>query len=63
MEIGYRLASEQREMLEGAFALGNDLAAWREKIDEFEQAGFTHVCLHDVGTDQRGFIDFAKQLL
>lgn len=49
--------------LEGALVLGNDPTEWREKIDEFERAGFTHVCLHDVGTNQREFIDFAKQFV
>ena len=49
--------------LEGALALGSDSSAWREKIDEFERAGFTHVCLHDVGEDQRGFIEFARQFV
>jgi coenzyme F420-dependent glucose-6-phosphate dehydrogenase len=49
--------------LEGALVLGDDPAEWREKIDEFERAGFTHVCLHDVGTNQREFIDFAKQFV
>ena len=49
--------------LEGALVLGSDPSAWRAKIDEYEQAGFTHVCLHDVGEDQRGFIDFARQFV
>jgi hypothetical protein len=49
--------------LEGALVLGNDPTEWREKIDEFERAGFTHVSLHDVGTNQREFIDFAKQFV
>jgi hypothetical protein len=43
--------------------LGNDPTEWRERIDEFERAGFTHIALHDVGTNQREFIDFAKQFL
>ncbi|HEU5362525.1 MAG TPA: TIGR03557 family F420-dependent LLM class oxidoreductase [Gaiellaceae bacterium] len=53
----------REEDLEGAVVLGNDPAEWREKIDEFERAGFTHVSLHDVGTNQRDFIDFAKQFV
>jgi coenzyme F420-dependent glucose-6-phosphate dehydrogenase len=53
----------REEDLEGALVLGNDPTEWREKIDEFERAGFTHVCLHDVGTHQIEFVDFAKQLL
>jgi G6PDH family F420-dependent oxidoreductase len=53
----------REEDLEGALVLGNDPTEWREKIDEFERAGFTHVCLHDVGTNQDEFVDFAKQFL
>jgi G6PDH family F420-dependent oxidoreductase len=53
----------REEDLEGSLVLGDDPRDWREKIDEFERAGFTHVCLHDASTDQREFIDFAKQFL
>jgi coenzyme F420-dependent glucose-6-phosphate dehydrogenase len=49
--------------LEGSLVLGSDPAEWQEKIGEFERAGFTHVSLHDVGTDQQGFIEFAKQFV
>lgn len=49
--------------LEGSLVLGDDPTMWREKIDEFERAGFTHVCLHDVSTNQQDFIEFAKQFL
>jgi coenzyme F420-dependent glucose-6-phosphate dehydrogenase len=51
----------REEDLEGSLVFGDDPAAWREKIDEFERAGFTHVALHHVGVDQREFIEFAKQ--
>jgi coenzyme F420-dependent glucose-6-phosphate dehydrogenase len=53
----------REEDLESELVLGSDLEEWRAKIGEFERAGFTHVCLHDVGTDQAGFLDFARQLL
>ena len=49
--------------LEGSLVLGNDKTAWREQLDEYERAGFTHVTLHSVSTDQQEFIDFAKDLL
>jgi hypothetical protein len=49
--------------LEGSMSLGNDPAAWRQGIEQFEQAGFTHLCLHDVSQDQAGFVEFAKQFL
>jgi coenzyme F420-dependent glucose-6-phosphate dehydrogenase len=53
----------REEDLEGSLAFGDDPGAWREKIAAFDEAGFTHVSLHDVGEDQRGFIDFARQFL
>jgi len=49
--------------LEGAPALGRDPGTWRERIDEYERAGFTHVCLHDVSEDQRGFVEFAARFV
>lgn len=51
------------EDLEGAMSLGDDPAAWREGIEQFERLGFTHICLHDVSEDQAGFIEFAKQFV
>jgi G6PDH family F420-dependent oxidoreductase len=53
----------REEDLEGSLAFGDDPGVWREKIAAFEEAGFTHVSLHDVGEDQHGFIDFARQFL
>ncbi len=47
--------------LEGELVLGDDAGAWREKIDEFRDAGFTHVALHNVAVEQRDFIEFASQ--
>ena len=40
---------------ERAFSAGAD-------IHEFERAGFSHVALHNVAQEQRGFIEFAAQL-
>ncbi len=51
------------EDLEGALALGTDAAPWREKIAEYEQAGFTHVSLHHIGPDQDRFVEFAAREL
>jgi G6PDH family F420-dependent oxidoreductase len=53
----------REEDLEGSLVFGNDPAKWREKIDEFDRAGFTHVALHHVGVEQRDFIEFAKQFV
>jgi coenzyme F420-dependent glucose-6-phosphate dehydrogenase len=46
-----------------SLVLGSDADVWREKIEAYDKAGFTHVCLHHVGTEQQPFIDFAKQFL
>lgn len=32
-----------------------------EKIREYEQAGFDHVYVHQIGPDQAGYLDFAKR--
>jgi coenzyme F420-dependent glucose-6-phosphate dehydrogenase len=53
----------REEDLEGSTIFGADPGLWREKIDAYEQAGFTHVALHNVSEDQKGFIDFAKQFV
>jgi coenzyme F420-dependent glucose-6-phosphate dehydrogenase len=49
----------REEDLEGSLVLGDDPSSWREHVDEYERAGFTHVCLHDASTDQKQFIEFA----
>ena len=51
------------EDLEESVVLGDDPGKWREKIDEFADAGFTHVALHNVGENQEGFIQFARQFV
>jgi G6PDH family F420-dependent oxidoreductase len=53
----------REEDLEGSVVFGDDPARWRRKIEEFDRAGFTHVALHNVGEDQKGFVEFAKQFL
>jgi G6PDH family F420-dependent oxidoreductase len=42
---------------------GPDPAPYRRAIDEFAAAGYDHVYLHQVGKDQRGFIEFAARNL
>ena len=51
----------REEDLEEALVFGDDPAKWREHIEQFERAGFTHVALHNVGVEQSAFIEFAKQ--
>jgi G6PDH family F420-dependent oxidoreductase len=49
--------------LEGTMPLGPDPAEYLQQIEAFGDAGFTHVYLHNIGPDQRGFLDFAKREL
>jgi coenzyme F420-dependent glucose-6-phosphate dehydrogenase len=51
------------EDLEQVLVLGNDPGAWRAKIDEYRDAGFTHLALHNVAEEQSEFIEFAAQFL
>jgi G6PDH family F420-dependent oxidoreductase len=47
--------------LEDRLVLGPDEGAWRSRLEEYEQAGFTHVCLHNVAKEQEDFIEFAAR--
>jgi hypothetical protein len=49
--------------LEDAMPLGADVDEWREEIKGFEDAGFTHVYVHNVGPDQEGFLRWAGEHL
>jgi hypothetical protein len=43
---------------------GPDADAHRAAIDEFAEAGYDHVYVHQVGPDQEGFLDFyAREIL
>jgi len=41
--------------------IGPDASKYLAKIDEYAQAGFDHVYIHQVGRDQEGFIRFAER--
>ena len=49
------------EMISESVVCGPDVEKYHEHIQQFVDAGFTHVYLHQVGPDQQGFIDFAKR--
>jgi G6PDH family F420-dependent oxidoreductase len=49
--------------LEGTLVLGPDPEEYLEQIRTFEEAGFTHVYLHQIGPDQQGFLEFARNEL
>ena len=42
-------------------ACGPDPAVHLAKIQEYVDAGFDHVYIHQVGPDQRGFIEFYER--
>jgi coenzyme F420-dependent glucose-6-phosphate dehydrogenase len=49
--------------LDGTLPLGPDVDEYIEQIREYEKAGYTHLCIHQVGPDQDGFLEFAKSEL
>jgi len=53
----------REEDLEDALVLGDDAGAWREKVDEWRDAGFTHLTLHSIAPEQREFVEFAAQFV
>jgi coenzyme F420-dependent glucose-6-phosphate dehydrogenase len=51
------------EDIDGTIPLGPDPQPWLDEIRAYEQAGFTHVYVHQIGPDQEGFIRFAREHL
>jgi coenzyme F420-dependent glucose-6-phosphate dehydrogenase len=49
--------------LEGTLPLGPEPEEYLEQLQKYEQAGYTHVCVHQIGSDQEGFLEFAKREL
>jgi coenzyme F420-dependent glucose-6-phosphate dehydrogenase len=49
--------------LEDALVVGNDPDEFREEIEKYDKAGYTHVYVHQVGPDQDGFLEFARSEL
>jgi G6PDH family F420-dependent oxidoreductase len=49
--------------LEGTVPLGPDANDYLEQLQEYDKAGYTHVCVHQIGSDQEGFLEFAKSEL
>lgn len=54
-------ATLSRDQVAEAVACGPDASRHREAIDEFVQAGFDHVCIHQVGSDQEGSLRFYER--
>jgi coenzyme F420-dependent glucose-6-phosphate dehydrogenase len=51
------------EAIAEAIVCGPDVDRWLEQITAFEDAGFDHVYLHQVGPDQEGFFQVAQREL
>jgi coenzyme F420-dependent glucose-6-phosphate dehydrogenase len=49
--------------LEDKLVLGNDPDEYLEELKEYEDAGYTHAYIHQIGSDQEGFLKFAKSEL
>ena len=54
---------ERLEMLDEAVEAGPDADEYLDELKEYDQAGYTHVYVHQVGPDQEGFLEFAKSEL
>jgi G6PDH family F420-dependent oxidoreductase len=51
------------EDLRGSATIGTDPKPYVDKLNELARAGFTHVFLHQVGSDQERFFRFASDAL
>jgi G6PDH family F420-dependent oxidoreductase len=49
--------------LDGTLPLGPDPDDYLEHLREYEEAGYTHVAIHQIGADQQGFLEFARREL
>ncbi len=57
------LAPVKQEDIGAAIVCGPDPRAYVEKINHAEKAGYTHVCLHQVGPEQEAFMAFCEREL
>jgi coenzyme F420-dependent glucose-6-phosphate dehydrogenase len=49
--------------LEGTLTMGPDPEEYLKELKEYDDAGYTHAYIHQVGPDQEAFLDFAKREL
>jgi coenzyme F420-dependent glucose-6-phosphate dehydrogenase len=56
---------EDREAdeLEDVLTLGPDPDEYLDELKEYDEAGYTHAYIHQIGPDQEGFLNFAKTAL
>jgi coenzyme F420-dependent glucose-6-phosphate dehydrogenase len=49
--------------LDGTLPLGPDSDEYLEELGKYDKAGYTHVAIHQIGSDQQGFLEFAQREL
>jgi G6PDH family F420-dependent oxidoreductase len=49
--------------LEGMLTIGPDPEEYLKELKEYADAGYTHAYIHQIGSDQEGFLDFARREL
>jgi len=49
--------------LDETLPLGPDPDEYLQEIKKYDEAGYTHVCFHQIGPDQDAFFEFAEQEL
>jgi coenzyme F420-dependent glucose-6-phosphate dehydrogenase len=49
--------------LEGALTMGPDAEEYLQELRQYADAGYTHVYIHQIGSGQQGFLEFAKREL
>src|SRR5512133_498607 len=55
--------NRKRDELEGKIVLGCESDDYLQELQEYEDAGYTHVYIHQIGPDQEDFLEFAKSEL
>jgi coenzyme F420-dependent glucose-6-phosphate dehydrogenase len=59
-----QLVEDRRaDELDGKIVLGSDVDEFVEEIGKYDDAGYTHLYIHQIGPDQEGFLKFAKSEL
>jgi coenzyme F420-dependent glucose-6-phosphate dehydrogenase len=53
----------EADELDGTLTLGPDVDEFVEEIKNYDEAGYTHVYLHQIGPDQEAFLAFAQNEL
>ncbi len=55
--------SASPDALEESMPLGPDPHEYLEQLRQYADAGYTHIYIHQIGPDQQGFLEFAKDEL